>query len=152
MHMNWLRQVLNVLLWVKWKESKSSIWKVAFTLINYCKVKLSTIWIFKQLPMNLFTYLSLGNKYLTERELSKFPPRLWENTPIQSGPGADYTCVKMLDTSSQALHKCKLCITVRFQRVTPRAVIVHTTACVSDESLQRGPRRPRRCPRVHGER
>lgn len=45
----------------------------------------------------------------------------------------------MLDASSQALPECELCITVGFQRVTPWAVIVHTTACVSDGALQRGP-------------
>lgn len=35
----------------------------------------------------------------------------------------------MLDTSCRTLHKCKLCITVRFQRVTPWAVIAHKCLC-----------------------
>lgn len=109
------------------------------------------IWIFCQLP-TCHTFVT-WNKWkrlinLMEREPSKFPLRLTESP----WPIADYTCVTMLDTSSWALHKCKLYITVRFQRVTPWAVIAHTNACVNDESLQRGPRRPRRCPHLHGER
>lgn len=53
---------------------------------------------------------------------------LW-GSPIHCGPISHCTCVKMLDTSSRALHKCKLCVTVRFQRVTPWAVIAHKCLC-----------------------
>lgn len=66
---------------------------------------------------------------------------------LRDWPTAACTCVKTLKTSLGELHKCRLCTTARFQRFTPWAVIAYTNACVNDECLQRGPRRPRRCPR-----
>lgn len=86
---------------------------------------------------------------MVEQQLSKFPPRLQGDDP--PWPGAADTCVKMPDTSSEVLHKYTVCLTVKFQRVTQGAVIVYTTVCVNDESVQRGLQHPRRCPHVHGE-
>lgn len=73
----------------------------------------------------------LGSILFLQRNVSdgpKFPLRK-HTYPLR--PSADCSRVKMLDVSSQAQI-------VRFQRVTPRAVI-HTTACVSDASVTKRP-------------
>lgn len=139
--------IKQLLLWVEW----------FFCCKSFLCIQYSSVIEFKYFIISHFEHLALflWNKWIhlvsgrtRAVKVSSETLRRHSNPPW---PSVDDPCVKMPDTSSEVLCKYNSYITARFQIVTPQAVIVDTTACVNDESLQRGPSHPRRCPRVRGE-